>query len=498
MVRVCRSTIVDAPIDAVWGILRDFNGHDRWHPSVAESEIEGGEPTDMIGAVRHFRLAEGGELREQLLNLSDRDHTFSYCILEAPFPLMNYVATVRLKPVTDGNRTFWEWTSTFLPPKHRQAELVRMVAEGIYEDGFAAVRALLDRGRTGAFVRADRSTPPLDAVPSVVPLGGSGDVRAIVVDRYGGPDVLQLRTVALPAPSPGEVRIRHSYAGVNFIDVYCRTGYFSLLRPPGIPGMEAAGIVEAIGPGVSGFVIGERVAYACPPVGAYSEARNMAPDLLVPLSHDISDETAAAVLLKGVTASFLLHDVHPVQSGETVVVHAAAGGVGQLLVQWAHHLGARVIASVSSDEKAAIARRLGAEDVVIYTREDFAEAVMRLTDGHGADVVYDAVGTDTFASSLASLGSPGHLVSFGQASGPIGNWDIGDLAAKSITLSRPNYGHYTDTPERLQPHIVRLFSALRNKIVTVGAPRIYELADAAHAHQDIEARRTTGSILLRT
>ena len=286
--------------------------------------------------------------------------------------------------------------------------------------------------------------------------------------------MLEFKEMALPAPGPGEVLIRHTAIGVNFIDVYCRTGYFDLLTPPGVPGMEAAGVVEAAGPGVA-LSPGDRIAYAGPPVGAYAERRVMSAELLVRLPDDISDETAAAGLLKGVSASFLLHDVHPVRAGQVVLVHAAAGGVGQLLVQWARDLGATVIATVSSDDKARVAERLGADHIIIYTRENFADAVMRITAGRGADVIYDAVGADTFAGSLEAMATRGHLVSFGQASGPVGNWDIGRFASKSITVSRPNYGHYTDTREKLLAACRALLGH------AAPAPAVDRIADALSA-----------------
>jgi NADPH2:quinone reductase len=495
MVLVRESTVIAAPVDEVWRILRDFNGHDRWHPAVAVSAIEDGMPVDAIGAVRRFRLADGGELREQLLSLSDAEHRLTYCILEAPLPLMGYVAIIRLKPVTDGDATFWEWRSEFHPPPERQDELVRLVRDSIYRAGFAAIRDLLRRP-AGA-----RPGPPQPPPPSAAPVVAStprpgATTTAIVVERHGGPEVLRLQEIALPPPGRGEVRLRHTAIGINFIDVYCRTGYFDLLTPPGVPGMEAAGVVEAVGDGVGDLRPGDRVAYACPPVGAYSERRIMAPELLVRLSDDIADDIAAAVLLKGVTASFLLHDVHAVRPGEQVLVHAAAGGVGQFLVQWARHLGATVFATVSSEEKARLAVGHGAHHAILYTREDFAEAVLRLTGGRGVDVAYDAVGADTFAGSLNALAICGHLVSFGQASGPIGTQDVGALAGKSLTLSRPNYGHYTDTAAKLAPHVSRLFAALRQGVLAVPPPRRYALADAAQAHRDLEERRTTGSLLL--
>lgn len=502
MVEVRQSTIIDAPVEEVWRVVRDFNGHDRWHPAVATSEIEGGEPVDAVGAVRRFRLADGGELREQLLSLSDRERSFSYCILEAPIPLMGYVAHVRLKPVTDGERTFWEWRSTFHPPAREREALERLVREQIYQAGFEAIRRLLaqrpESPLSPALPLLRAAAPPApQPVASAVEAPGAGErTRAVVIERHGGPEVLRLREVALAPPGPGEVRIRHTAIGVNFIDVYCRTGYFDLVRPPGVPGMEAAGVVEALGAGVSGLSPGDRVAYACPPVGAYAERRNMGPDLLVRLSDDISDEVAAAALLKGVTASFLLHDVHAVRPGGTVLVHAAAGGVGQLLVQWARHLGATVIATASTDEKAAIASALGAHHVIVYSRQDFSAEVLRITGGRGVEVAYDAVGAATFPGSLASLAVRGHLVSFGQASGPVGDWDIGRFAAKSVTVSRPNYAHYTDTAEKLGPHVNRFFAALRQGAVTVAPPRRYGLSQAAEAHRDLESRRTTGALVL--
>jgi NADPH2:quinone reductase len=510
MVVVRQSTIIAAPIETVWRVLRDFNGHDRWHPAVSTSTIEDGMPADAIGAVRRFRLAAGGVLREQLLSLSDAEYQLSYCLLEAPVPLMGYVAGIRLKPVTDSNATFWEWWSEFAPPPGWHDELVRLVRDDIQRAGFAAIRAYLSRVAGGVVPAKARpaSSGSVSAAPAEGAMlerqprrqdslsGREVRTKAIVVERYGGPEVLRLRDITLPAPARGEVRVRHTAIGINFIDIYCRTGYFTLLTPPGVPGMEAAGVIEAVGEGVANLRPGDRVAYACPPVGAYSERRNMAADLLIRLPDDIPDDLAAAVMLKGITASFLLHDVHALRRGERVLIHAAAGGVGQFLVQWARHLGATVFATVSSAEKAQLAARLGADHVILYTREDFAEAISRLTAGQGVDVVYDAVGADTFASSITALAPRGHLVSFGQASGPIGPQDIGVLASKSVTLSRPNYGHYTDTPERLAPHVTRLFTALREGILTPAAPRRYPLADAETAHRDLESRRTTGALIL--
>ena len=498
MVQVRQSTIVDAPIAQVWQVLRDFNGHDRWHPAVATSTIEHGEPVDAVGSVRRFCLSDGGELREQLLAMSDKDFTLTYCLLEAPLPLIGYVASIRLKSVTDGDRTFWEWRSEFEPPSQRRDELVQLVTRDIYQSGFAAIRAMFGAPMARAQTGPQRASPSetVVAAPLKAAIATSARTRAIVVERYGGPETLRLADIALPPLGPSEVRLRHAAIGVNFIDVYCRTGYFDLLKPPGVPGMEAAGIVEALGSNVRDFAVGERVAYACPPVGAYCERRNMSTEFLVRVSDDISDDVAAASLLKGVTASFLLHEVHPVKAGEVILVHAAAGGVGQLLTQWARRLGATVIGVVSSDEKAQIAGNLGAHHVVVSSREDFSQATLTITGGSGADVIFDAVGVDTFAGSLNALAVRGHLVSFGQASGAVGAWDIDRLAAKSISISRPNYGHFTDSQEKLGRNVDRFFTAVREGAIRVGHPRRYDLAFASDAHRELESRRTTGALIL--
>ncbi len=502
MVQIRQSAIINASLADVWEILRDFNGHDRWHPAIASSHIEGGEASSRVGAVRNFRLADGSMLREQLLSLSDKTNSFSYCLLEAPLPLMDYVATVRLKPVTDTNQTFWEWSCKFNPPAHRRDELVELVTKQIYQAGFAAIRKHF--GQAPAHIQPAPSTPtPLRPLPQAVAQSSrpvestSGEMTtAIIVERHGGPEVLQVQKVRLPPPAAGEVRIRHSLIGVNYIDVYCRTGFFKLLDPPGTLGMEAAGIVEFVGAGVRDLVVGDRIAYACPPLGAYCERRNMAPDLLVRLPEDISDETAAAGLLKGVTASFLLTDIATVRRGDVVLVHAAAGGVGQLLVQWARHLGATVIATVSNDDKARLVGSLGADHVIVYSREDFAQAVLQITGGSGAKLIFDAVGRDTLAGSIEALAIRGHLVSFGQASGSIGEWDIDRFAAKSITFSRPNYSHYTDTPEKLGKHVSQFFEALRGGYVRLAPPTRFALANAADAHRHIQSRHSTGSTVL--
>lgn len=513
-VRVHRATIIDAPVDAVWGILRDFNGHDRWHPAVARSALEAGRLTDQVGAVRSFTLAGGERVREILLTLSDREHHLRYAIVDSDLPLEDYVAEFFLKPVTDGNRTFWSWSSRFRTPPGEEQNLAQLVGEAVYEAGFEGVRAALGQGEpvpTGAnFTAPDimpdiapapvadagastGATPVTRAAPAAGPaLAG----EAMIVRRHGGPEELQPVPDEAPAPGPGEVRLRHTAIGVNFIDIYCRTGYFDLLKPPDAPGMEAAGVVLDIGAGVRHLAPGQRVVYACAPVGAYRTVRTMDAALVVPLPDRIDDETAAAVLLKGMTAEFLLHRVHPVTRGEVALVFAPAGGVGRLLCQWAAHLGARVIGATTSEAKARAARAAGAHDIILPGEASLEEQVMELTGGHGADVIFDAVGRDTYAHSLAALAIRGHLVSFGQASGDIGAQDIGALSARSATISRPHFAHFTDTPEKVAEITERLFDALDRHILSVEIGSRHALRDAPEAHRALEAGETMGSTVL--
>lgn len=487
-VDIRRSTVIDTPADDLWSILRDFNSHSRWHPAVETSRIEGGETGDRIGAVRDFRLTDGSRIREQLLYLSDSKLSFGYCILEAPAPLRNYVAHVRLRPVTGEDACLWEWRASFEPSAAERDRLARFVRDDIIEAGFAAMRGFM-RGERGGSVAAR-------GPPRTIAAGEGVDGVEIVLTRYGGPEVLEPRRVRIRQPGAGEARIRQTAVGVNFIDVYCRSGRFDLVAPGGVPGMEAAGVVESVGPNVANVRPGHRVAYACAPPGAYASMRAMETGLLVRLPEFLSDTSAAALLLKGVTAGFLLHDVTQVKPGSLIFIHAAAGGVGQILCRWAKALGAVVIGAASTEAKAEEARRAGCDTVIVYGREDLTAAVMRFSSGRGVDIVYDAIGKETFSQSIECLASPGHLVSFGQASGDVGVQSIDRLAGRSVTLSRPNYVHYTDTPAKIRAQSDRLFAAIRAGAVIVSRPTTFALADAAAAHAELEGRRTMGSLVL--
>jgi len=320
--------------------------------------------------------------------------------------------------------------------------------------------------------------------------------RAIRIHSTGGPDVMRWEDVDVAAPAAGEALVRHTAIGVNFIDTYHRSGLYPLTLPAPL-GMEAAGVVEAVGASVDYLRAGQRIAYAGGPVGAYAEERVIPAHRLVPLPDDVDDQTAAAVMLKGMTARYLLRQTCEVQPGDTILVHAAAGGVGLIACRWARHLGATVIGTVGSDVKAALARTHGCDHVIVYTREDFVARVKEITGGRGVRVVYDSVGRSTWDGSLDCLQPRGLMVSFGNASGPVPPVSPLTLSAKgSLYLTRPTLMTYTATRDELLANAGELFDVVRARIVTATVGGRYPLAEAAQAHRDLEARRTTGSLLL--
>jgi NADPH2:quinone reductase len=314
--------------------------------------------------------------------------------------------------------------------------------------------------------------------------------------QTGGPEVLRWEPVDLPPPGAGEVRVRHKAIGLNFIDTYHRTGLYPLPLPSGL-GSEAAGIVEEVGANVVGLAKGDRVAYATGPIGAYAEARNLAASHLVKVPDAIDDATAAAVMLKGMTAEYLVRRTYRVERGDTILVHAAAGGVGLILCQWAKHLGATVLGTVGSEDKAKLAREHGCDEVIFYRTEDVAARVRELTRGERVPVVYDSVGKDTFAASLDCLRPRGLLVSFGQSSGPVPPFDARVLAQKgSLFLTRPTLFDYVRARSELEATAGALFDVIASGAVKVRVDQRYPLRDAERAHRDLEARKTTGSTVL--
>jgi len=322
---------------------------------------------------------------------------------------------------------------------------------------------------------------------------------AIRFHTTGGPEVLKVEDVALGDPGPGQVRVRHSAIGLNFIDTYHRNGQYPLALPSGL-GSEAAGVVSAVGPGVEGLRAGARVAYAGGPPGAYAEERLFPADRLVPIPEGVSDRQAAAVLLKGLTAHYLVRRTHAVKAGETVLLHAAAGGVGLLLCQWLRHLGAIVIGTVGTKEKAELARQNGCQHPLVLdpsARGSFVQAVADLTGGKKVPVVYDSIGKDTFLHSLDCLAPLGLMVLYGASSGPVPPFDVQLLAQKgSLFLTRPTLATYTARREDLLSGATELFDLVRRGVLQVHVNQEYPLRAAARAHQDLEARRTTGSTVL--
>lgn len=320
--------------------------------------------------------------------------------------------------------------------------------------------------------------------------------QAIRFHQTGGPEVLRLDTVDVPPPGAGEVRVRHAAIGVNYIDTYHRGGLYPLPLPSGL-GTEAAGVVEAVGSGVTDFKAGDRVGYCTTAVGAYSTERNVPADKLVKVPEGVDERAVASLMLKGLTVQYLFRQTHRLQAGETILFHAAAGGVGLIACQWARALGVTMIGTAGSDEKAALARANGCTHTIVYTRENFVERVKALTEGKGVPVVYDGVGKDTFPASLDCLQPRGLFVSFGSASGAIAPFNIGLLAQKgSLYATRPSLFGYAATPAQLRAMADELFGLVREGKIKAEARQTFALRDAAEAHRALESRSTTGATIL--
>jgi len=321
--------------------------------------------------------------------------------------------------------------------------------------------------------------------------------NTIRILQHGGPEVLQLDHFEVGQPGPGEVRIRQNAIGLNFIDVYVRTGLYPVPELPCGIGFEGAGVIEAKGENVAAFSPGDRVAYAGGPLGAYANERIMPAEYLVKLPDSISDIQAAAMMLQGLTAHYLMRQIYRVKAGETILMHAAAGGVGLILCQWANALGVEVIGTVGSEEKAALAKENGCAHTILYREENFAERVREITNGKGVPVVFDSVGQATFMDSLDCLQKFGLMVSYGNATGPVTDVHLGMLANKgSLFVTRPLLWDYIDTPEALARCSQELFDVVNDGSVKIHVEQRYALADAAQAHIDLEARKTVGSTVL--
>ncbi len=321
--------------------------------------------------------------------------------------------------------------------------------------------------------------------------------KAIRIVENGGPEVMQFIEVDIPAPANDEVTLRHESIGLNFIDVYYRTGLYKQALPAGL-GMEAAGVIEAVGNNVKHLAVGDRVAYACLPPGAYAQRRTMPASNVLKLPDTIEFDTAAATMLQGLTVQYLFRQTFPLRGGETILFHAAAGGVGLIACQWARALGVTMIGTVGSDEKAALARAHGCTHTINYKTENIVERVKEITGGEGVPVVYDSVGKDTFYASLDCLAPLGMMVSFGNASGPVPPFSLSELASRgSLFITRPTLFSYASSRERLERMAAELFEVLEaGKVAPIISAR-YPLSDVASAHADLESRATTGSILLK-
>ncbi|MES2161645.1 MAG: quinone oxidoreductase [Pseudomonadota bacterium] len=320
--------------------------------------------------------------------------------------------------------------------------------------------------------------------------------KAIRINRVGGPEVMELVDVELGPPGPGEAQVRHAAIGLNFIDVYFRTGLYPQPLPGGL-GMEGAGVVEAVGEGVTEVQVGDRVAYAGRPIGAYAEARNIPASQLLVLPEKIGFDTAAAMMLQGLTVQYLFHRTVPLKAGDTILFHAAAGGVGLIACQWAKVMGVTLIGTVGSEEKAALATENGAHHVINYNQENFTERVREITGGKGVAAVYDSIGKDTFIGSLDCLQPLGTMVSFGNASGPVPPFSLNELASRgSLFITRPSLMSYMARREDLEAAARSLFGVVASGEVKIDIRQRYALADVARAHAELEARKTTGSSIL--
>jgi len=321
-------------------------------------------------------------------------------------------------------------------------------------------------------------------------------VKAIRINAVGGPEVMEYVDVEVGEPGPGEARVRQMACGLNYIDVYFRTGAYPQPLPAGL-GMEGVGVVEAVGAGVTHIKPGDRVAYAGRPPGAYAEARAMPAAVLVKLPDAIDFETGAAMMLQGLTVQYLFRRTFPLRGGETILFHAAAGGVGLIACQWARALGVTMIGTVGSDEKAALAKAHGCTHTINYNKENFVERVKEITNGAGVPVVYDSIGKDTFIGSLDCLAPLGMMISFGAASGPVPPFGLNELASRgSLFVTRPSLFNYIAKRDDLETMAADLFSMVESKKIRIDINQRYALKDAAQAHHDLEARKTTGSTIL--
>jgi NADPH2:quinone reductase len=490
-ITVIRSAVIDAPLDRVWAVLRDFNSLDQWHPAVAHSRMENDIGGDVVGSVRRNRLTDGVELREQLLRSSDREYTFSSCILDSPLPLIDYVATVRLKPVTDGNQTFWDWRAQFRAPDDHAAELESLVGRQIFEAGFTGLRKFLAEQAP-----LPRPQPPEAGPSAVAGVGGEHlPAKAVLVAAAGDPEVMRLADVTVSAPASRQVRIRQTAVAVNYIDLKYRRGTAEGFDLPGTPGIEGIGEIIDVGEQVNGLFAGDRVAYLSRTPGAYADIRCIDADACILLPNGISDMDAS-ILLKGVTAALLLSRVFRAASGATILVQAVCGGLGHLLSQWAKSMGLTVIGTVSSAEKARFSRDRGCDyPIVVADNASLTAEVMRITNGRGVDYWVHSSGAHGFDTALACLSRCGHCALIGDRDGQSGSLDVNVLKQRSLTVSAPVSFDYFDDRLYLQHLAHQLFAKIQSRII-IPVVEVFPLSRASEAHHRIESRENMGAVAL--
>jgi NADPH:quinone reductase-like Zn-dependent oxidoreductase len=490
-VNVIQSAVIDAPIDRVWAVLRDFNSHEQWHPAVAGSRMENDIAGDVVGGVRRFSLSDGAELREQLLSHSDREYSFTYCILDSPLPLFDYMATVRLKPVTDGNQTFWDWRSQFRAPDDRATELENRVGRQIFEAGFGGLRTFLAD-------QAAPSGPPLPEEAAAVATTAGDELlpcRAVVATTAGGPEVMSLSDVTISAPGPRQVRIRQTAISVNYLDLQHRRGIVAGFDFPGTPGMEGVGQIIDVGPQVNGLFPGDRVAYMSRTPGSYTEIRCIDADVCIPLPDGVSDNDAST-FLKGVTAALLLSRVFGAAPGATILIQAVSGGVGHLLSQWAKSMDLTVLGTVSTAEKARFSRDCGCDyPIVVTDGTSLAADVMRITNGRGVNYWVQSSGTHGLDAAVACLARCGHCAVIGDRDGQSIPLDVNILKQRSLTVSAPVCFDYFDDRSYLHRLVHQLFAKIQNRTI-IPAIETFPLSMASEAHHRIESRQTMGAVVL--
>jgi len=490
-ITVIRSAVIEAPIDQVWAVLRDFNSHHLWHPAVVRSRMEDDLGGDVVGGVREFSLTGGAELREQLLRQSDRDYTLTYCILDSSLPLLDYVATLRLKPVTDGSRTFWDWRSQFRAPQERAAELQDLVGRKLYETGFAGLRTFL------AQQQAPGPQPPAPAAEAEAAAAGSAPLpsRAVVIATAGSPDVMAIRNATVSAPAPGQVRIRQTAVAVNYLDLKHRRDISAGVDLPGTPGLEGVGKIIDVGEQVNGLFPDDRIAYISRTPGAYADIRCIEADACVLLPDGVSD-MEASTLLKGVTAGLVLSRVFRTAPGATILIQAVAGGLGHLLSQWAKSLDLTVIGTVSNAAKAKFSRGCGCDYPIVALENDpLAAEVMRITNGRGVDYWVHSSGADGLDAAFACLAPRGHCAVIGDRGERSLPLDVNVLKQRSLTVSAPVCFDYFDD----RPYLLRLAQQLFAKIQSrtiIPVLEAFPLSRAAEAHHRIEFRQNMGAVVL--